>query len=192
MTEPTPSAPGLAAPAFDVEELGLLAIRAQGEASRVAIMVNDGVLERAYSDLAHQLIVLQALEIRSHAFDLPPPPPHDHVDASDTPEAIAAEAGEGEPSEEPTEPEEVVPFRVRPKSSTRWCSMCGYRQWKCPSGWTCEGEGHGGVSNVFIPHCCDKPMDPVTDRDDKDRLVKVHCPTCKKTLRFDEIADPGA
>ncbi len=192
MTEPSPSAPDLATPTFDVEELGLLALRAKAEATRIALTLADGVLERAYNDLSHQLVVLQALEIRAHAFDMPAPAPHDHVDVSETPEAIAAEAEEGEPSEEPSEAEEVVPFRVRPKSSVRWCSICGHKQWKSPSGWSCDGEGHGGVSDVFIPHCCEKPMKPVTDRDDKDRLVKVRCAGCQKTLRFDEIADPGA
>jgi hypothetical protein len=184
-TEP-PETPELPSIAFDVDELGLLAIRAKAV---IYDGPNDPELEKAFDDLAHQLIVVQALIIRANVLHSPAPPPGDHVDASETPEAIAAEVEEEEPVEGPPEPPENVVFKVRPKSAERWCSMCGTRQWKSPGGWVCD-HGHGGAGRVHIPACpeCTKPMEPQIDKE-TGSLLALRC-ECGAYQPFSEIADP--
>lgn len=177
---------------MDVAELGALALRAQAEVAQLQLDDSrDFDLEYAYEDLARQLIIVQALEIRRDALNMPAPPPDDHVVASETPEAIAAESEEEEPVEEPPEPPAPAAFKVRPKSAERWCSDCGLRQWKSPGGWVCEN-GHGGASRVYMPTClpCFQPMFPVVD-DEDGSLIAVSC-KCGASQAFAEIADPGS
>jgi len=176
-------------PVFSLSELEGLRMRAELEARRLAENVDVPNLEWAYLDLARQLDIIHAMEIRRGELEQPIAVPHVHVDASETPEAIAAGSEEGEPVEEPLDTASVT-FKIKQKKSTRFCEVCGGVQWKSDSGWVCT-RGDGGAGSVTIPFCCDRRMTPATDEETGD-LLSVSCGECAATFSFAEIADPGA
>lgn len=116
-----------------------LALRSLSEAADYAHaalfrkLVQDGMLREARGEMPEEPVEPPSS---------PPEAPEEPEAGEDTPEA--EDVSRSPLAEVDRKLAEGPVFRVRPRSSTRRCSVCGEPQWKRASGWVCN-RGHEGA-----------------------------------------------
>lgn len=96
-------------------------------------LVQDGMLREARGKMPEEPV---------EAPSSPPEAPEEPEAGEDIPEA--EDVSRSPLAEVDRKLAEGPVFRVRPRSSTRRCSVCGEPQWKRASGWVCN-RGHEGA-----------------------------------------------